>query len=91
MIDKRSSSKLSIPRLKYLVKLLPYYKKSINAVYVVTGKRGVTNRRTKILRLKKPIALYPLTRVPVKIEANQGKLLVKLQSLAKPGFEYFYH
>lgn len=37
------------------------------------NQRGVTNTRTKILKLRKPTVFYLLTRVMVEMKANQSK------------------
>lgn len=77
MIGKRSSSRLSMPKLKHLTNLFPWREKQIHIVLMVKSQYRVTNTKTKILRLRRHIALYPSTRVIIEMKVNQSKLLVK--------------
>lgn len=81
IIDKRSSSELLMPRLKYLTKLSLWRAKLIHSIHVITGKHRVTSIKTRILRLTRPMTLHLVTSIIKKIEINQDKLQIKPQKI----------
>lgn len=77
MIGKKSLRGLSMPKLKYLTKSLSWYGKPMNAISMVKDQHKVISTRIRIPTLKNLIALYPLIKIIVEMEANQGKLWVR--------------
>lgn len=81
IIDMSSLTGLSMPRLRHLARLSSWHAKLTHTILTIIGQRRVTSARTKILKLRRPTALHPLTRIIVEMKSNQDKFWVRLKRI----------